>query len=297
MRIPDPTVEVSMKTIAHVTRVFALCALLMLVSSLPAHAALSLASLGYSQDFNSLATSGTPTWTDNSTIAGWYSQTNYGSTTYQADDGSSTNDDRKSYGSGTDADRALGHFADPGLLSGDFPRTAAWGVVFQNDTGGDIFQITVNYTGEQWRQESVTTDRLDFSYGVSSSDITDFVPATENPGGIWTPFSALDFLPPQSGSGTDIDGNDPANSDTLSQTINVSVPNGSYLALRWFDPQVVASFSSSNQQGMAIDDFSITAAIPEPSAFLFGGLVCGVIGVGAAWRRLVGKAASATAAA
>jgi hypothetical protein len=37
--------------------------------------------------------------------------------------------------------------------------------------------------------------------------------------------------------------------------------------------------------------------IPEPSAFLFGGLVCVVVGLGAAWRRWFGKAAAPAAAA
>jgi hypothetical protein len=33
------------------------------------------------------------------------------------------------------------------------------------------------------------------------------------------------------------------------------------------------------------------APVPEPGAVLFGGLVCGVLGLAAAWRRLVGKSA------
>jgi hypothetical protein len=114
MRIPHPAVEVLMKTIAHATRVIAMSALMMLVSSLPAHAALSLASLGYSQDFDTLAATGTTNaWTNDSTIAGWYWQTDYTNTTYRADDGTNgTDDGRRSYGTGSAADRALGHFAD-----------------------------------------------------------------------------------------------------------------------------------------------------------------------------------------
>jgi hypothetical protein len=34
----------------------------------------------------------------------------------------------------------------------------------------------------------------------------------------------------------------------------------------------------------------LEAAVPEPAAYLFGGLVCGVVGLGVAWRRVIAKA-------
>jgi hypothetical protein len=60
---------------------------------------------------------------------------------------------------------------------------------------------------------------------------------------------------------------------------SASIPlTGSTLDLR-----ILMSTGSTGEQ-IAFD--SITIAVPEPSALLFGGLVCGVIGVGAAWQRL-----------
>ena len=102
-------------------------------------AAISLSS-SYSQDFNTLATSGTTNaWTDDSTISGWYSTR----TVYIANAGTTTNGALYSFGTGTATERALGSIA-----SGS-TGTIRYGARFTNDTGNIITSITVSYTGEQ----------------------------------------------------------------------------------------------------------------------------------------------------
>ncbi|CAN0373206.1 unnamed protein product, partial [Ectocarpus sp. 4 AP-2014] len=70
------------------------------------------------------------------------------------------------------------------------------------------------------------------------------------------------------GSGA-VDGNSATFSEELLASFDVDVPVGGYLALRWYDGD-----QSGFDYGMAIDDLTVTfAAIPEPTAVLFGGLL------------------------
>ena len=55
----------------------------------------------------------------------------------------------------------------------------------------------------------------------------------------------------------------------------------------------LAILDSGNYIGTA-DVVLNGTAVPEPGAILFGGLVCGVFGLAAAWRRIVGKPAPST---
>jgi hypothetical protein len=62
----------------------------------------------YSENFNSLESSGTSnTWTDNSTIPGWYSNR----IEYRASTGSSTTGALYSFGAASSSERALGSVA------------------------------------------------------------------------------------------------------------------------------------------------------------------------------------------
>ena len=72
-----------------------------------------------------------------------------------------------------------------------------------------------------------------------------------------------------------------------SQTVAIpqSIANGASLNIRW---NIYDSGGGGSRDELAIDNLGV-AAIPEPSAFLFGGLVCGVIGLGIGGRRLIAK--------
>jgi hypothetical protein len=197
------------------------------------------ASSSYSQNFNSL--NGT-TWTDNSTIAGWYATR----TAIVQGTGSANTGAMYSFGSsGTPADRALG------ALESNTTGAIAFGVQFNNNSGGVLTSINVAYVGEQWRQDpSTTPDVINFYYKVA----TTADPSVTSSATDWTAVPTLDFTNPKTGTVSAIDGNASANRTSLSSTLTgISIPKGSYLFLKW-----VSSNVSGNDQGMSIDDLSVT---------------------------------------
>src|SRR5438045_4176094 len=103
----------------------------------------------YTQNFNSLALSGTGnSWVNNVTLPGWYVSEGASSTdvtAYNASTGSSTTGALYSYGSSSSTERALGS-----LVSGT-TGDLAYGVRFTNDTGLVLTNFLVSYNGEQWR--------------------------------------------------------------------------------------------------------------------------------------------------
>lgn len=222
-----------------------LCGLLILangsgrVTAAP-EAAISLSST-YTQNFDTLATSGTGnTWTDDSTIAGWYSTR----TTYNAGSGSSNTGALYSFGTGTATERALGSVA-----SGS-TGTVYFGSRFVNDTGSTITSLSVAYTGEQWRNGgNATAHTLQFTYQVGAS-------MTSLTSGTWTDVNPLDFTGPiATVTASALDGNLSANQASVSNTFSVSIPAGEEIMFRWEDIN-----DSGNDHGLAIDD--ITVSLP-----------------------------------
>lgn len=201
---------------------------------------IGLSSLGipYTQDFNSLANSGT-----SSTLPTGWAFSESGSNAnefYTAGTGSSNAGDTYSFGASGSNERALG-----GLRSGNL--IPLFGVEFRNDTGSTIASLAVAYTGEQWRLGSTgRADRLDFQYSLDATSLTV---------GTWQDFDALDFTSPSSsGSAGAHDGNDSANRTLLSATLPVTVPAGGTFWLRWVDYDATGA-----DDGLAVDDFSLIA--------------------------------------
>ena len=192
----------------------------------------------YSQDFNTLALSGT-----SSTVpAGWLffeSGTN-ANTIYTAGTGSGNAGDTYSFGAASNPERAFG-----GLQSGTLNPTIGAG--FTNNTGGTITSLAIAYTGEQWRLGATgRTDRIDFQYSLDATSLST---------GVWTDVNNLDFNGPIStGTVGLLDGNAAANRTAVSFTITgLSIPNGATFYIRW------SSFDASGaDDGLAVDDFSIT---------------------------------------
>src|SRR5438132_998920 len=134
---------------------FALVATVLLVmgiaSLIPSSSALtnagSITTLGVplTENFDTLASTGTGvTWTDNSTIPGWYSTR----ATYNSGTGSSNTGALYSFGAaGTNpiTDRALGSVASGTTL------TIYQAVKLTNNTGTTITSLAISYVGEQWR--------------------------------------------------------------------------------------------------------------------------------------------------
>lgn len=193
----------------------------------------------YTQDFNTLATSGT---TNALTITGW-SLNETGSNAnqqYRSGDGTANNGDTYSFGTGTNTDRALGGVASGSLLP-------SFGVGFANNTGNTITAVQVAFKGEQWRRAQANAGSLDslkFSYSTNATSLGDA-------GATWTNVPALLFTSVNTtaaGTAIALDGN--TVSANISSSISLNIVSGGTLWLRWVDPNV-----TGNDDGLGIDDF------------------------------------------
>lgn len=218
------------------------------------------------EDFDTLATSGTTNpYNQGATIAGFYF-TNFGGTdilqtNYRAGNGGSSTGGTYSFGAGGSTDRAFGS------LASNATGTIQFGVQIKNDTNKFITNFTVDYIGEQWRNGgNANSQKLTFHYSTDATSLTT---------GTYTAASALDFTSPiASTSVSNLDGNAAANRTTINSTVNLSTPlaAGSSLWLRWTDVN-----DANNDHGLAIDNFSFRAtAVPAPSSvavMALGGLM------------------------
>ncbi|MCS6874174.1 MAG: carboxypeptidase-like regulatory domain-containing protein [Acidobacteriota bacterium] len=216
----------------------------------------SLTTSPYTQNFDGLSNTGANnTWTNGgappqSPGAGWQSNR----ITYSANNGSSNAGNLYSYGSTGSTERALGS------LASSSTGTIIFGVCFTNNTGFSIYNPTISYYGEQWRRTAANNDVLLFEYQVGVNSVT----ASSG----WTVVPQLNFTPPQAGSDSAIDGNQPENRTLLSQTINISIPPNTNFCFRWSDEN-----STGNDKGMAIDDFQLTFQITSAASATISGRV------------------------
>jgi hypothetical protein len=192
------------------------------------------------QDFNTLAASGTSSTLPN----GWYlaETDDNANSEYRAGDGSSNTGDTYSFGAGTDSERAFGTLQSSSLVS-------RIGAQLRNDSGLAVTEITVNYTGEQWRLGATgRADTLKFEYSANATGLND-------PAANWTPALALDFdSPTTTGATGALDGNASANRTAISAAINgLNVAPNATLWVRWSDVGV-----SGSDDGLAIDDVSFS---------------------------------------
>jgi hypothetical protein len=270
----------------------------------PAPAAIVLSGLGnQTQNFDFLAngTSNT-TWNDDAATQttngspGWYWERVGTSVGYDQTTPGSVLSEGSRYAFGvnpTPTDRAMGSFNTAAENS-----SAAWGAVFQNDSGQTVTGLTVTYTGEQWRQggagQQANPDKLIFSYQVSASNITTMNPSGGATPAGWTGVASLDFTQLQfADTNYALNGNTAANRTNLSATFTLSTPldssNFKFLALRWYDGDI----GGQTDAGMGTDDLTVSfiTAVPEASALLFGGLASCVIGLTLGVRSLRRRAA------
>jgi predicted extracellular nuclease len=210
-----------------------------------AQAPLTTAGTPYTQNFDTLANTGT----SSTTPVGWvFAETGTNANTlYNTGTGSSNTGDTYSFGAATSSERALG-----GLQSGSLVPTI--GASFVNQTGTTVTRLGISYTGEHWRLGTAgRTDRLDFQYSTTATSLAD---------GAWAHVDALDFSSPTTGGTVGLrDGNAAANRTTVSFTIvGLQVAPGATVWIRWTD------FNASGaDDGLAVDDFSITPNPFNPS--------------------------------
>ncbi len=238
----------------------------------PILAQISLTTLGtpYTQNFDTLLTTGTAnTWTDNTTLAGWYSQfqLQVGSpTTYRADSGGANTGAIYSWGvAGVNVltERALGS------VGSGTPGNIFNAVRLVNNTGSTITSLVISFTGEEWRaggcQPTPCTplaQKLDFQYQVANAGV---ITDSNTPTTGWLDHDPLDFTSPVPGTSTPaaLDGNAAANRTALSATLTVTVNAGQEVWLRWQDVN-----DTNNDHGLGIDDLSVTPQGAPPGATL-----------------------------
>ncbi|NCT67341.1 MAG: ExeM/NucH family extracellular endonuclease [Rhodanobacteraceae bacterium] len=227
-------------------------------AAMPAMAQVSLTALdvSYTQNFDTLPSSGSATWSDNSTIAGWYAVRTGSGTTIVADTGAGTGGNLYSYGASGNSDRAIGSLGSGNAAAGSF----FWGVRLQNNTGSPINSLDVAYTGEQWRNGAAAAQTIAFSYLVGTPAVTGALAEFQASG---VSVTALDFTSPiTGGTAGPLNGNLAANRTVKTFTITgLDIPVGAEVMLRWSDPD-----HPGTDHGLSIDDFSVTphtdAALP-----------------------------------
>ncbi|MBL8177231.1 MAG: hypothetical protein JNK48_21330 [Bryobacterales bacterium] len=212
----------------------------------------SLTTTSYTQDFNTLVSSGTALLT--TLPQGW--NVNYRlngttleviappstKTTYRAGTGSDNAGDFYSFGAASNSDRAFGSLASGNSQVGNVAQYFC----FTNNSGATVTSLRVAYRGEQYRNGGNTTaHKLEFGYSV-------------NGGTSFTPLTALDFTGPvaTATAGT-VDGN--ATAVSLNHTITgLNVPAGTVIVLRWVDRE-----DAGNDHGLAVDDLTVTLNPPS----------------------------------
>ena len=237
---------------------------LLLLTSFKLWAQYPLTVVPYLQDFNGLGTvTASPVGGDlnniSATLNGWYfSETlTNANTTITAGTGSVGAGDTYNFGAAAAVDRTLG-----GLQSGNLNPTIGFYVT--NSTGSTITSLIINYTGEQWRLGSTgRVDRMDFQYSQNATSLIT---------GSWIDVDALDFTAPiTSGPTGALNGNLVANRALVSNTIiGLYIPNGTSLFIRWLDFDATGA-----EDGLGIDDFSLTAGILPSSTDYFRSVLTG----------------------
>ena len=261
-----------------------LAAALALLASLPAAQAagpVSLTDAGsvYTQSFDTLAsTGGTQTWSNGSTLEGWYLSQAIGSVTTISVTNGAQNALTGGYGSAGStgsSDRALA--SNNASQVANAPRNLLLAVT--NNTGADLASFSLGYDSEVWRIDGnvsiADTWTLGYRFGTSTMPTTGFtaLPAS---------FNAT--APVQVGTPAATDGNSSAWRQAGrggTQALATPWANGSTLWLRWTDLSTVSNT-------MAIDNvsFSVTAVttpVPEPTPTAL--LLAGLAGIGFLARR------------
>jgi len=252
------------------TRTLITLALLAGATAAQAAVAVDTADFIYSQDFDTLASTGSSNaWANDSTLSGWSLFTGAGAAiaSYRADTGASNAGAFYSFGAASGSERALGGVGSGGSYFGSPASGAVAGyiaVAFTNATGLALTGFTLGFDGEQWRNGGNTSAQgmvLSYGFGSSYGDVA-----------TWTaPGGAFDWASPVVGSTSgSVDGNGTGLVSGLGGTVATAWASGDTLWVRWTDVNDVG-----NDHGLAIDNLSFSvSAVPEASttAMLLAGL-------------------------
>jgi hypothetical protein len=253
-------------------RVCAMAALVAALCGSRADALVSYTGGAYTQDFDTLITTGTnQPWANDTTIPGWslFRQPSPGTaiTTFNSGTGSSNAGNFYSFGiEGVNplTERALGGIASGGAYFGSpsSNATAGWiAVGLTNGTASPFTSFTANFDGEQWRDGGVAVTNPPVSPAAQTMVVEYGFGATFETVATWTaPGAAFDFTSPiftiTTATGAALDGNDAANrtagkGGTVS---DISWDPAATLWIRWTEKN-----DPNNDHGLAIDNFSFSA--------------------------------------
>nr|WP_252980506.1 Ig-like domain-containing protein [Delftia acidovorans] len=126
----------------------------------------------------------------------------------------------------------------------------------RNDTGGSVDGITLRFNGEQWRNGGNTERQpmvLEYGMGAAFADVPEWLPAGANFN--WQ-------SPVATGTAAAVDGNVAGRVSNVGGDLRgLGWAPGATLWLRWVELNDVG-----NDHGLAIDDVSITLALPDTTA-------------------------------
>lgn len=250
-------------------------ALLSAASAAQATVSVTSASFTYSQDFDSLANTGTANaWANDSTLAGWnLIFPNAAAAAYSTSAGTGTSGGFYSYGAAGSSERALGSLATNANVAVGSNQVMA--LAMTNNSALTLDSFTLRYDGEQWRNGgNANAQSLTVLYGFGSS----FTSVAQ-----WTAAGAgFNFTSPvATASAAAVNGNAAGRVASLGGTVLANWAPGQTLWIRWSDNN-----DANNDHGLAIDNVSLSVtAVPEPStyAMLLAGL--GAVGFMARRRR------------
>ena len=181
-------------------------------------------------------------------LAGWYGAS-VSSAQFGATDGDQTTGGDISFGMPNSSQRALG------LMATSSTKGTAFGVRFLNGTGVTLTRMSVQFTGEVWRQSNVPKT-LQFSYYVDLAGTNTLRPTVAT---ALIPSLNINFPTVAADTGgVAVDGTAAFNQTNLSvmnQTIT-NWPPGAALWLVWQMPD-----STGKAQGLAIDNLIFSAGV------------------------------------
>ncbi|QYM77803.1 immunoglobulin domain-containing protein [Horticoccus luteus] len=202
----------------------------------------SLGGTAYTQNFDTLPSSGTFAWVNDSTLPGWHAVPTTGSlnATGVTNDGSSNLADLTlgSIGTAGNADRALAYHTRLNTAP------TYLGLAFTNQSGRVLDSFTLTYTPEQWRENTTGRDMtftVEYRIGATSTDLN----ATSG----WTTLSDLAF--------TSASGSVGKTATLTSGPVAVTVADGATIWFRWKTANSATSSTTSNDT-IAIDNVSVS---------------------------------------
>lgn len=224
----------------------------------------------YTQHFDDLSSG---TFLNNNSLSGWYLQHDLmpgSSFPIQANDGSNNSVGFYSFGSSSSVDRTLG-----GMTTNVTSGSGYIGLRIKNETGLVIRNFDISYAFEQWYN---SRNEAAFEFSYATKPIGTAITSLQNGSASWQDINVLDVVSPSTlSSNGRKDGNAGDNRIVKSYTIiEVSLQPGQEIMFRWEN----VTNNSTNGNGLALDDVSIT---PQINEFYVGD--SGSLGAPSTWSR------------